>query len=466
MRLRAIFFAAIVFAGAGAAAYKVAEVATARYEAATADQLNAALEAAGQRWVSVATDGLKVTLAGAAPDETSRFRALEIARQIVDAGRVEDTTTLADAAPLPPAPFALELLRNESDVSLIGLVPETGGRDVIQAALRAGGLAANVTDMLESASDPAPEGWQEALGYGLSVLSELPRAKISVAPRSVRVIAVADSEAAREKLEEGLQRAKPEGIALMLELSAPRAVIAPFVFDFSLADGVGRLDACSAESEEAAAALLAAAEAAGLAAGADCRVGLGAPAAGWGHGGRAGDRCAEGAGRRALHAAGHHGRADAAGGRVGRDAGRGGGAARHPPAGRHRAPHHRAGAGGGGGDAGAGAGVRRGADGGRRGAAVGFRHRRDVAGRDPELCRLALRARPGDRHHDDRGGAARRMAGAGAGRRRGAGGAERGQGGGDARDRRGRRAGGSTRTSGRRWRSCWRRRWAKRPSST
>ena len=282
MRLRAIFFAAIVFAGAGAAAYKVAEVATARYEAATADQLNAALEAAGQRWVSVATDGLKVTLAGAAPDETSRFRALEIARQIVDAGRVEDTTTLADAAPLPPAPFALELLRNESDVSLIGLVPETGGRDVIQAALRAGGLAANVTDMLESASDPAPEGWQEALGYGLSVLSELPRAKISVAPRSVRVIAVADSEAAREKLEEGLQRAKPEGIALMLELSAPRAVIAPFVFDFSLADGVGRLDACSAESEEAAAALLAAAEAAGLAAGADCRVGLGAPAAGWG----------------------------------------------------------------------------------------------------------------------------------------------------------------------------------------
>ena len=221
MRLRAVFFAIVAFTVAGAAAWKAAEMATARYETATAEQVEAALAAADQGWAGVATDGLKVTLTGAAPDETSRFRVAEIARQVVDGRRIEDLTTLAAAKPLPPAPFALELLRNEADVSLIGLVPQTGGRDVIRAALRAGGLATSVTDMLESASDPAPDGWQEALGFSLSVLSELPRAKISVAPKSVRVVAVADSDDERARLEDRLQQAKPEGVTLILEVSAP-----------------------------------------------------------------------------------------------------------------------------------------------------------------------------------------------------------------------------------------------------
>ena len=173
--------------------------------------------------MTVEVDGLDVRLSGAAPDETSRFRAQEIARQIVDARRIADATTLPAAKPLPAPPFALELLRNEAEVSLIGLVPETGGRDVIRSALGAGGLNENVTDMLEASSEPPPEGWREALGFGLSVLAELPRAKISVAPGKVKVIAVADSDPDREKLEQRLKRAAPDGVALALDISAPAA---------------------------------------------------------------------------------------------------------------------------------------------------------------------------------------------------------------------------------------------------
>ncbi len=282
MRLRAFVFAVIVLAGAGAAAWQVGGMGAKWFEQRTASELSTALDAAGQEWAEVATDGLQVTLAGAAPDETSRFRALEIARQVVDQDRITDTTTLELAKPLPPAPFALELLRNEADISLIGLVPETGGRDVIRAALGAGGIDEHVTDMLESASDPAPEGWREALGFGLAVLAELPRAKISVAPGRVKVIAVADSDAARTALESRLQHAVPDGVALALDVSAPRPVIAPFAFDFAIEDGVGHLAACSAESDDAADAIVAAVRTAGLEGDADCRVGLGSPSPDWG----------------------------------------------------------------------------------------------------------------------------------------------------------------------------------------
>ncbi len=281
MRASAFLFAVVVFAGVGFGAYRIAGAAAAWYEARTAEQIDTALKAAGQDWASVDTDGLTVTLAGAAPDESSRFRALEITRQVVAARRIDDTTTLEASAPLPPPPFALELLRNEADVSLIGLVPETGGRDVIRSALGAGGLSGNVTDMLESADEPAPAGWAEALGFGLSVLAELPRAKVSVSPALVKVIAVADSDPDRAKLEERLKRAVPAGVTLTLDISAPRPVIAPFAFDLSIDGGVGTLAACSAESDEAASAILAAARTAGLQGDAACRVGLGAPSPEW-----------------------------------------------------------------------------------------------------------------------------------------------------------------------------------------
>lgn len=281
MRLRAILFAALAFVLAGAAAWRVAEEAAVRLERQTAADLATALGAAGQGWAHAGTDGLRVTLTGAAPDETSRVKVVEIARAVVSGGRIHDETTVAAATPLPPPPFALELLRNDDDVSLIGLVPEAGGREVIRAALGAGGLASHITDMLETAAEPAPDGWQPALGFGLSALSDLPRAKISVAPGEVKIAAVAESDPARQELETRLRRAAPEGVRLTLEIGAPRPVIAPFVLDFSIDGDTAHLGRCSADSPEAADAIVAAARAAGVAGEPACAVGLGAPTPDW-----------------------------------------------------------------------------------------------------------------------------------------------------------------------------------------
>lgn len=281
MRLRAILFALVAFGAAGLAAWKVAEEASVRVELETAAEIEAALVAAGQTWAHADADGLNVTLTGSAPDETSRVKVVEIARAVVSGWRIDDRTEVAAAIPLPPPPFALELLRNEDDVSLIGLVPQSGGQDVIRAALGAGGLGEHVTDMLETADEPAPEGWQAALGFALSALAELPRAKISVAPAEVKVAAVADSEAARADLEARLLRATPAGVNLVLDIGAPRPVIAPFAFDFAIDDGAARLARCSAGTDEAAAAIVASARAAGVTGDPACAVGLGSPSPSW-----------------------------------------------------------------------------------------------------------------------------------------------------------------------------------------
>ena len=161
---------------------------------------------------------------------------------------------------MPPPPFALELLRNETEVSLIGLAPEDAGarRDRRNGSPRPGSTAA-LTDMLESVAHPAPEGWEAALDFGLAALADLPRAQISVAPGRVAITALADSDAERDALEARLRDTRPDGVALVLDITAPLPVIAPFRVDFALAAEGGQLLACDAETEADAAVIAAAA---------------------------------------------------------------------------------------------------------------------------------------------------------------------------------------------------------------
>ncbi len=273
MRLRAILFILLALGGAGYAAHRIGETTAAYVERSTVEQATQSLDSAGERWAKVAANGLIITLTGAAPDEAARLRAAEILRKIVDPRRVRDKTTLAAADPLAPPPFALELLRNETEVSLIGLAPEVAGSAAVAKALVNAGLDSHVTEMIETVAQSAPQGWPKALNFGLEALAQLPRAKITVTPGRVEISAVAEDEAARAELEKQLQAARPDGVELIATITAPRPTIAPFRVAYTLVGETGRLEACTAETPADAATI---ADAAGLEP-TDCRLGLGRP---------------------------------------------------------------------------------------------------------------------------------------------------------------------------------------------
>ena len=240
------------------------------------------------------------------------------------------------------------------------------------------------------------------------------------------MVAVADSDDDRARLEERLQRAKPEGVTLdPRDLGAAGGDRALRLRLQPRRTAWGGWTPAAPRARRRRRRSSPAAEAAGLPAGADCRVGLGAPSPGWPVAVAQRARGAGGAGRRALHPQRHRGRA------------RRRPRARRPTRWRRwrrsSTPPCRT-------SSGSRRWCRRwspprratpapppefeatlSADGARAAGRGG--DRRHLARRDPELCRRALRPRPGDRHHRDRPRAARRLAGAGAGRRRGAGGA-------------------------------------------
>lgn len=289
--------AVMAFAVAGAFAVFIAMTASAVIERRSVKAINFAMANEGITWVQASADGMLVTLAGTAPNEAARFRAVNIAGSVIDSGRVRDELEVTPATQVAAPRFSIEMLRNDDGIQLIGLLPEGDGETVLATAAIELARGVPVADMLETAAHAPPDTWQPAFDLGLAALKLLPRSKISVAADGVEVTAIAASEAEKRTLESELARLRPEGMPLLVNISAPRPVITPFTLRFVKdADGA-RFDACSADTEAARTRILAAATAAGVIGKSTCTVGLGVPTPRWADAAEAGIRAIDAIGQ-------------------------------------------------------------------------------------------------------------------------------------------------------------------------
>ncbi|MEO1638021.1 MAG: OmpA family protein [Pseudomonadota bacterium] len=282
MRLSAIFARFIAFALAAVSAAFAAQWSVSEVENRSVIAVQETLVDQGYEWATVLGDGLQVILEGDAPTEAVRFRAISAAGGVVDASRVIDNLSVVDSAEIAPPAFAIEILRNNAGVSLIGLIPSSTDREALASRITRIADGQPVTDLLEVADYPEPDTWRDAVDYALRALDLLSKSKISVNADRVNVSAISDSPEEKRRLETALARNTPEGVRLAVSISAPRPVIAPFTTRFLLDEEGARFDACAADTEEARDAILTAASTAGFQERANCTLALGAPSRAWG----------------------------------------------------------------------------------------------------------------------------------------------------------------------------------------
>ncbi|MCA0847546.1 OmpA family protein [Salipiger thiooxidans] len=282
MRLSKIAIPATALIAAAMLCILAAVVALNMVEESSRTSVKDALSQGELDWAEVDVNGLQVFLIGEAPDEAQRFRAVTLAGTAVDSARVIDQMLVAEAADIQPPRFSVEILRNDDGISVIGLLPETADReDMIERFNAIAGSNGEVSDLLEVADFPAPDGWNEAMSFALRSLRDLPRSKVSISAGAVAIKAMTDSEDAKRRLRTELERRRPDGLELTLDLSAPRPVITPFTLRFLIDEQGAHFDACSADTEAARDRILDAARAAGVSAAASCRLGLGVPTRRW-----------------------------------------------------------------------------------------------------------------------------------------------------------------------------------------
>ncbi len=281
MRVSAALILIVTFFAAAVACFVAAGFAVTAIEEKSEISVRRALDLAAMDWAEVEADGLQVFLTGTAPTEAKRFNALSTAGGVVDAARVIDQMEVAASAILAPPRFSIEILRNRSGISLIGLIPVETGRDDLLATVGDISDGANISDFLEAADYPTPEGWNEALLFAVSALEILPRSKISISADQVAITAISDSVEAKHRLEAEISRAAPATIRLTLDISAPRPVITPFALRFVIDQNGARFEGCAADTIAAKNRIARAATAAGFQGDVDCTLALGTPSPNW-----------------------------------------------------------------------------------------------------------------------------------------------------------------------------------------
>lgn len=281
MRLSSILPPLGIFAAAGAVFFVAAQFSADLIEENSQLSVLREFEDYGLDWADADTNGLQVFVIGTAPTEADRFRALSLAGNVVDAARLIDQMNVAETEMIAPPRFSIEILRNDAGISLIGLIPTNSNRDALVDRLARMTREKNVSDLLETADFPTPDGWEGAMDFASIALQLLPRSKISVEAGHVVVTAMAESPKAKRSLETELLRKIPRGVELNMQISAPRPVITPFTLRVLAKEGAVSFDACSADSEAARSRIIAAAERAGLADTANCTIGLGVPTVKW-----------------------------------------------------------------------------------------------------------------------------------------------------------------------------------------
>ncbi|WP_294618969.1 OmpA family protein [uncultured Roseovarius sp.] len=281
MRLSSLFSIVAVFFFAGVVCLLAARFAVTAIEDGSRTAVLEQLDSENLTWTEVDANGLQVFLAGTAPSEALRFKALTVAGKVVDAARVIDQMLVEDTSKIAPPRFSVEMLRNGSGISLIGLVPANTDREDLVAGIAEQTDEGEVIDLLEAADYPQPETWQAALDYAVRSLAQLQRAKISVDAERVMITAMADSEKDKRRIETELARRVPDDVRLGLDISSPRPVITPFTLRFLIEGGTPRFDACSADTEEARNRILRAASEVGLTEKTACTIGLGVPSPKW-----------------------------------------------------------------------------------------------------------------------------------------------------------------------------------------
>lgn len=280
-QIPAKFLAPAAFAAAGVVSVLVAWGAAVLVENISARAVKSMLLTEGITFASVTPDGLQIHLNGTAPNEAMRYKVVNLVGALIDSSRIRDRLDVTPVKAIEAPRFSVEMLRNDDGIQLIGLLPESETLQAVKDEAQALSPEIPLADMLETAAYPAPEGWDRALKFGMEALSLLPRSKISVAADQVAITAIAGSEAEKRSFEQQLTSAKPQGLAVKIEISAPRPVLTPFTLRF-VKDAEGpRFDACSADTEATRAKILAAAGAAGAVGRNTCTIGLGVPTPRW-----------------------------------------------------------------------------------------------------------------------------------------------------------------------------------------
>ncbi|MEM7210468.1 MAG: hypothetical protein AAF479_01030, partial [Pseudomonadota bacterium] len=279
---RYVLFAALVIA-VGVACWDLGHRGARAYERMLIQRVENGLDVLGFRWADIRANGLKLELHGHAPDIFAQELALESARATAPIARVVNYATATLAPPEQREPVHIELHRDQRGITLIGQTSNRKMRDALNDAIERSDPEIKIQDLTGIQAAEPPRSWGPELRVAALAATALPNAFVIVEAGRVTVDARTKDEAERDALTRRMLDAAEGTVSVVLHLTTPSFVIAPFTFSAHKDIGGGiRLESCATRTADEQAAIRSRLGALAIELQADaCPIGLGGPSGDW-----------------------------------------------------------------------------------------------------------------------------------------------------------------------------------------
>ena len=118
------------------------------------------------------------------------------------------------------------------------------------------GSSGSVREFIEFSSNKADQNWAKSIRFGLSVLEGVSLARLEITSSTIQGEVVAENLEQKNLLIKQWKTGIPKELKQKIKIRFPRPLITPFSFRATKGENFFRLDACSADSNEAASQIL------------------------------------------------------------------------------------------------------------------------------------------------------------------------------------------------------------------
>jgi len=274
---------ALILVAVGFGCIRLGESGARALERLLIDRVESGLAVLEIDWAEVRADGLRLELHGHAPDIFAHDLALESARATAPIAVVTDYTSISLAPPLQRLAIRVEMLRDESGLTLTGRFHGAPMRARLIAALAASIPELEVHDLTGVNAARPGAGWGPELTIAALAAARVPNAYVRIEPGAVQVGGLVRDADHRDAVSMELMALAGGTVRLTLQLREPLVVVAPF--EFSVVKDVSgglQIEACAARGVDEEALLEAALNRLGIAQGeVRCPAALGGPTGEW-----------------------------------------------------------------------------------------------------------------------------------------------------------------------------------------
>ena len=245
------------------------------------NKINTEISKNENNWIKASFDELSVSLSGTAPNQIDQLALVKKIEILAGQLEIINKTSVAPTKDKNKSSLRLELIRDGSQITVIGLVPNLKLKEKISNELNKLQNTTNIDNFVEVFEFPTTLNFDSIFTKALWFVDKIAFGKVEIIEKEIRVLALISNNNDALNLKRIITKRALDDQSIILEILSPNPIISPFVLVYNLSKSGGNLERCSAGNLGEEKKLLTALQSQPLLKTLPCSIGGGSPSPNW-----------------------------------------------------------------------------------------------------------------------------------------------------------------------------------------